>query len=45
MPREGGQSGVLRKLSEPIILRKEGRGIFHAGERYPQLSSCSSEAE
>lgn len=45
MPREGEQSGVWRKLSEPIILRKEGRGIFHAGERYPQLSSCSSEAE
>lgn len=45
MPREGGQSGVLRKLSEPVILRKEGRGTFHAGERYPQLSSCLTEAE
>lgn len=29
---------MLRKLSEPVLLRKEGRGVFHAGERDPQLS-------
>lgn len=31
MPREGGQSGVLRKLREAVLLRKEGRGLFHSG--------------
>lgn len=34
---------MLRRLNEPVILRKEGRGIFHAGESDPQLSSCSSD--
>lgn len=32
MPREGGQSGVLRKLKEPIKLRQLGRGLFHSRE-------------